>query len=518
MGENVCGDVAVDMPDQVPADVDGNRVIRKAYWGIVPFLFLTTTLTYIDRSNVSFASLQFIPDLGLSAEQYGLGAGIFYIGYAVFQIPSNLVITRVGAPLWLGILIFGWGVVSACTSAMRTATHYYAVRFLLGVFESGVFPGSWWHLQLYFTSLEVGFAYAAVSSSTALSNVIGAPLAAGILYMDGVGGLRGWQWLFILEGCITAIYGIILKDQYTLFLPGLSASADKLHFVLAPKPSSAYFLKPAERTWLAARQDRLQAAFNSKHSRQGNWWAAIPDWKIWYLSVCYAIVQFGITAVVYFNPFIVEALFFGGNFSGKAIKIQFADQHDRAWHTAKIALFSTVLWVPVGLGMIAVSWSAKHYRERNWHSSIPALIAGVCFLVVPPTIKASPAAGYVLIIIAATGVWAPHGPMWSWPKTFLHGQGAAVGIAIFNGVGAIGGFCGPYVVGALVDRGGYVKCMQVLGCLFLVLGIAIALYRPKDLESEHVVEEGSKEEVDCDAASPRSIELTNSNESQVKTV
>ncbi|BDA46973.1 Putative tartrate transporter [Coccomyxa sp. Obi] len=492
------GDVVLSMPGQV----DAHRIIRKAYWGIIPFLFLTTTFTYIDRSNVAFASLDFKSDLHLSAEEYGLGAGIFYIGYAVFQIPSNMAITRVGAPTWLGLLIFCWGAVSACTSTMKTKQQYYAVRFLLGVFESGCFPGSWWHLQLFFTSLEVGFAYAAVASSTALSNIIGAPIAAGILFMDGIGGLRGWQWLFILEGSVTALYGILLK------------------FVLAERPSSAYFLKPEERSWLANRQDTLQASFNSKHSRQGRWWAAVPDWKIWYLAVCYAILQFGITAVVYFNPFIVEALFFGGKFEGKAPQLHFATHHDQVWHTAKIALLSTILWVPVAVGMIYISWSAKHFKERNWHSCIPSLLAGVCFLLVPETIKHSAAGGYVLIIIAATGVWAPHGPMWSWPKTFLHGEGAAVGIAIFNSVGAIGGFCGPYVVGGLVDRGGYVKCMQVLGGLFLILGIAIALYRPKNLEAEDMPADANAATAETDVPRPDSVELaknTNIAESQAKT-
>ncbi|CAL5224155.1 g6792 [Coccomyxa viridis] len=460
------GDVTISVP---PEGVDTTRAINKSFRWIIPFLFITTCLTYIDRSNVSYGALQFRGDLHLNDAEYGLGAGIFSLGYLIFQVPSNLIITKVGAPTWLGILIFCWGIVAASTAAMKTKATFFVMRFLLGAFEAGCFPGSWYHLAQFFNSAEIAFGYASVASSTALSNVIGAPLAAGLLYMDGLGGLRGWQWLFIIEGLVTSIYGILLK------------------FLLTPSPAKSHFLTPAERTWLQNRQDTQHKLSAERNPHQGAWWA--PFWgmnflRLMWVSIAYAIMQFGITAIVYFNPLIVEAVFFGNSFASKAPKSHLS-QHDQAWQTAKIALISTILWVPVGIGMILISYSTKVHNERNLHAGIPGLVAGICFLCVPSAIARSPIGGYVVLIIAATGVWAPHGPMWSWPKTFLHGQAAAVGVAVFNGVGAIGGFCGPYVVGALVNRGGYVTCMQVLGGLFLVEAAMMFVYRPRNIEQEN---------------------------------
>eukprot|EP00884_Botryococcus_braunii_P015354 jgi/Botrbrau1/2501/Bobra.0226s0057.1 len=456
--------VQVQIADE--CTVEPRHVIRRSYLCLIPLLFIVSFLTYLDRGSVSFGSLQFKKDLGMSSADYGTGSGIFYIGYALFQIPSNLVLMKVGAANWLPVVVFGFGMISALSATMKTRTSFYILRFFLGTFEAGCYPGIWYHLSTFFNSLELGFAYAASATATAVGQMLGAPLAAGLLMMDGRLGLRGWQWIFIIEGAITMAYSIILWS------------------FLARSPARAWFLKPRERQWLSERQHKALEHAHAKNPHAGTKLAVLRTWKIWYLAVNYMLVQFSIVTIVYFNPLIVDSMFSGGHGWSMPAKVEHESPHSQLLHEARVALISAVLWIPVIIFMLLLAFTSKHFKERNLHCAVPLTVAGVAFMLVNTALNSGgPIAGYAVLIVAASAVESIHGAIWSWPKTFLHGHGAGVGIAVFNTVGAIGGFAGPFVVGRLVELpGGYQTAMIVLGAVNFLNAAALFCFRPGDDE------------------------------------
>lgn len=214
------------------------KVVRKVDRHLIPWLFFLAVVCYLDRTNLSFAAVQLSRDLGLSCSAYGLGAGLFFIGYFCFQVPSNMILARVGAPIWLSATVIAWGFVAGSFAFLNGTTMFLILRVALGMAECGTFPGIWLHLSKFYTPRELGRAYATVATSTALAQVIGAPLAAGILSMDGALGLRGWQWLFLTEGTSTIVFGILLRAFLVL------------------SPEKAGFLTQEERTWLQRRQEQ----------------------------------------------------------------------------------------------------------------------------------------------------------------------------------------------------------------------------------------------------------------------
>eukprot|EP00884_Botryococcus_braunii_P015356 jgi/Botrbrau1/2503/Bobra.0226s0058.2 len=370
---------------------------------------------------------------------------------------------RVGAANWLPILVFGFGMISACSAAMKNRASFYILRFFLGSFEAGIYPGIWYHLSTFFNSAEIGYAYAASATSTAVGQMVGAPLAAGLLMMDGIRGHRGWQWIYIIEGTMTMTYSIILWS------------------LLPRSPEVAWFLKPKERQWLAARQHAAIEKADSKDPAAGRLLAVLRTWKIWYVAVNWMMVQFSIASIIYFNPIIVDAMFHEGHNGWRnPAAVHYKDAREQLLHEAQVALISSILWVPVVIFMLLVAFSSKHFRERNLHCAIPLTIAGVAYMLVETALeKGGPVAGYAVLIVGASAVESIHGAIWSWPRTFLHGQGAGVGIAVFNTFGALGGFAGPFVVGRLVDLpGGYQTAMFILGAINFVNAAALFCFRP----------------------------------------
>ncbi|KAK9845271.1 hypothetical protein WJX81_001693 [Elliptochloris bilobata] len=445
--------------------VDPRTVVRKTLGSIIPWMFFVVIWTYLDRSNLAFSALPFKKYLGLSNADYGLGAGIFFIGYCVSMLPSNLFILWLGAPTWLAIIICVWGVVGAATAAVKNHWEFYLVRFLLGVAEGGTFPGTFYHSSLFFSTHELTYGYSAVSSATALSQVIGALVAAAIFQMDGLSGLPGWMWLFILEGAATVIFGLALR------------------VFLAPTPGQAWFLKPAERRWLQKRQDdNHEAAMRRTHGANSSMIQGLTNWRLWYLGVMWFLVECSIYGVLFWAPLLIDAML-QGQFSGvhSAKPAPDLSAKETSWNTTKNALISCAVYIPVAITMISIAWSSKNRKERNLHGGIPVLISGVAFLVMPVAIeRGGVIAGIIVLIIAAAGAWSLFGPIWSWPATFLFGEARATGIAAFNTLGALGGFTGPYIIGALSNSGSFTRPMYVLGCFNIVAAAMILTFRAPD--------------------------------------
>lgn len=223
------------MEDSLPTSISGPSVYRKVNWKILPLFSLIAGFCYLDRTNLAFASLQLNRDLGFNAQVYGLGSGMFFLGYSLFMVPSNMIMVKVGAPRWLGLLVVTWGLVAACFAALSSPTEFYTLRFLLGVAEAGAFPGMWFYLYMFYPPELMTMPLAVLEAAVSTANVLSAPLAAALLQLQGAGGMAGWQWLFLIEGLGTTALGLCTAALLPLGL------------------ATATFLTSSERSWLAQR-------------------------------------------------------------------------------------------------------------------------------------------------------------------------------------------------------------------------------------------------------------------------
>jgi MFS transporter, ACS family, tartrate transporter len=408
---------------------------------LVPFLVVCYFVAYLDRVNVSFAALTMNRDLGLSASQYGFGAGIFFIAYFLFEVPSNLLLERFGARKWIARIMFTWGVISGAMAFVGGPTSFYILRALLGVAESGFFPGIIFYLTLWFPAVYrariIGYFMAAIP----LSTVLGAPVSGLLLGLDGVLGMKGWQWLFIIEAA-----------------PSLILSGFVL-FYLTDRPADATWLRPDERAWLVRRLEAEHAQRTTKHDFSVA--QALMNPKVLALSVVY----FGAVATNYglsfFLPQIVKA--FG------------------------LTNFETglVSALPYAVGLVSIVWwghRSDRLRERRYHAAFPLAVAAAGIAV--STVFENPVLKMLALSIAGFGIFGNLPVFWTLPTAFLSGAAAAGGIALINSIGNLAGFAGPYAMGAIKDlTGGYAAgllCLSAAG--FVAMTLVLMLGHDSSLE------------------------------------
>ncbi len=383
------------------------RVIRR----LIPYLFLCYIVNYLDRFNISFAALDMKADLGLSDAVYGLGAGTFFLGYVTFEIPSNLILQKLGARWWMARIMVTWGVLSCCMMFVKTPTAFYSVRFLLGVAEAGFFPGIILYLTNWIPGRDRARVFALFLTSTALAGVFGGPLSAVLLTLRGTGGLTGWQWLFLVEGLPAVVLGV------TTF------------FYLPDYPSEARWLSEPEQTWLS---DTLRAERAAReHTHRLTLWQALTHGRVWRLCALYFSIIISFYGVAFWLPQIVQS------FSGLG--------------NVAVSLISALPYLCASVGMVIVARHSDHTGERRQHVGYPAFAAAAGLLVGSMT-QAHPVPAFLVLCLSATGIWSTLGPFWSLPTDFLSGTAAAGGIALINSVGNVGGFVGPTVVGFLKER------------------------------------------------------------------
>ena len=407
----------------------------------MPFLIVCYFVAYLDRVNVSFAALTMNKDLGLSASAFGFGAGIFFLAYFVFEVPSNLFLERVGARKWIARIMFTWGLISGAMAFVGGETSFYLLRVLLGVAEAGFFPGIIFYLTLWFPAVYrariIGYFMAAIP----LSTVIGAPVSGLLLGLDGFIGMKGWQWLFILEATPSLILSVVV------------------FFYLTDRPADATWLQADERAWLVNRlaEERRQRETLRTYSVL----QALLNPKVLALSLVY----FGAVATNYglsfFLPQIVKA--FGmSNFQ-----------------TGLVAA------LPYVVGLVGiVLWGRRSDRkvERRFHTAFPLCVAaggiGISTALSDPTMK------MMALSIAGFGIFACLPVFWTLPTAFLSGPAAAGGIAIINSIGNLAGFAGPYAMGRVKDlTGSYTGGLLSLSAVgFLAAIIVIALGHDHSLE------------------------------------
>ncbi|KAK9814550.1 hypothetical protein WJX72_007741 [[Myrmecia] bisecta] len=455
--------------------VDERVVLRKLDVHLVcPFLLLIV-LCYIDRTNLAFAALELNADLGFTDSIYGRGSGVFFVGYMIFQIPSNLILVRIGARKWLAAIIVAWGLVAICFATLRNPVQFYILRFLLGAAESGTLPGMWYHLTGFYSKDEMSVAWSWMMVGIAVSQVVGGPLAAGLLALDGVLGLDGWQWLFILEGVPTVLMGLYI------------------FMTLTESALQATFLTPAERNWLFQRQAR-QAASLEEAGAQSTSRQALVNFRVWYGSVMMLLGAIPKYSLLYWLPLIVKSLLVGPplpadtHHDGDAMEVEPAD------HNQLVALLCAL---PFAVSAISIYFTAQHSKktgERKLHVAVPWAVGAVCLLSLAVTMGRNDIAAFATIS-CATVVWAGDAVMASWPATYLSGPAAATAAALINSIGSIGGVVGPILIGELKEKtGNYIAAMGVLAGVAALMAIMAANFPelPTPVDGTEVAEAGEQ--------------------------
>lgn len=404
-------------------------VIRKVTWRIIPFVFLLYIVSYLDRANIGYAALQMNAELALSSEVFGFVSGIFFIGYFLFEVPSNLMLERFGARVWIARILVTWGVIAAATALAQTAMHLYVLRFLLGVAEAGFFPGIIVYLTYWFRSRELATTVALFTAAIPVSYIIGAPLSTWI--MDNVHwlGWSGWRWMLFLEGIPAVFLGVLC------------------YLYLTDQPEQARWLADEEKLWLLAELERdRQARKDVKHFGALK---AMSNPKVLYLAFIYFVYQCGSLGVGYWMPQIIKG--FSSTLS----------------HT-QIGLIATIPYIVATLMMIAWSRRSDRLGERRLHSALPLAVAAVAL--VGAGLVREPYLAIGLISLALAGLYSFKSPFWALPTLFLSRSTAAVSIAVINSIGNLGGFVGPFMIGMVKGN----TQSASAGLLFLSALLAIA--------------------------------------------
>ncbi|HEY7097469.1 MAG TPA: MFS transporter [Terriglobales bacterium] len=410
------------------------RVVHRLTWRLVPFLFLLYIVAYLDRINVGFAALQMREQLGLTDAVYGLGAGIFFAGYFLFQVPSNLVLQRVGARRWISFLMVLWGVISASMLFVASARTFYGLRFLLGAAEAGFFPGVIFYLKSWFPAQARARTVARFMTAAPLSGVVGGPLSGALLSLRS-SGLAGWQWMFLLEGIPAILLGVITA------------------FYLVDRPEEADWLPQEERDWLIR---TLNEEVDLKASREG----ALTAVRLFQVGTL-ALVYFGLNTVSY----------------GVSLWLPTLIRSVSGVSDLTIGILSAIPYVAAAIAMMLVGLHSDQSGERRWHTAVPAFAGAFAMIAAAYSTSLTPS--IIALSIAVLGVFSMMGPFWSMPTSLLSGTAAAVGIAVINSIGNLGGFAGPYVIGLVRTSTGQFKgglllvsaCLAVGGCLVLLVKV-----------------------------------------------
>jgi MFS family permease len=414
--------------------VDGASALYSKINGrLLPFLLICYLFAYLDRVNVGFAKLQMQSDLGFSDAAYGVGAGIFFIGYVLFEIPSNLMLPRVGARKTFSRILVLWGITSACMLFVRNVPMFYAMRFLLGVFEAGFAPGMIYYLSCWYGPQRMARAIAIVFLAGPIGGIVGGPASAWLMTsLAGTAGLAGWQWMFLIEGLPCILLGILALR----FVPN--------------RPADAAWLDPHEQRLLAA---ELGVPAAQKHSFR----AVARDVRIYVLALAYFCIIAAIYAISFWLPSLIKAL--------------------GVTDTVQLGWYSAIPYVAAAFGMYFTGRRSDRVGERRFHSAVPAMAAGL-LLGASTLAGGSLAVSLVLLALATMCLWMAYTVFWAMPAEYIKGPAAAGGIALINTIGLSGGFWGPAIIGWAKTATGTLHA-GVLVLAFLPLAAALIILANK---------------------------------------
>ena len=425
-------------------DTENNRIYRKIAWRIIPFLMMCYVFAYLDRSNIGLAKLVLSKQLGFNEAVYGLGAGLFYLGYCLFEVPSNLLLKRVGARLvFMRIAIF-WGLVSAAFAFIRRAEHFYLLRLLLGAAEAGFFPGVLFYLASWAPAARRAQFTAVFMSSMALAGLIGGPISGWLMTTaNGLGAMQGWQWMFLLEGIPACLLGILA------------------YFILVDSPSDARWLSDRERQVVRLDLERDNARLDT--TVPTTFAAALKNPKIYFLGAMSISLIAAIGGISLWLPSILH----------------------RAGVTdiGRLGLLSSIPYAVAIASQQYVARRSDRHRERRWHAAIPALIGGAGWLLLP-MVSTQPSLSLLCLTVVAAGTFGATGPFWSMPSAYLRGTAAAGGIAVITTFGGIAAFLSPIIVGWAADKTGSLVFGQYFYGALLVCGAVLLLVGTRNKPSE----------------------------------
>ncbi|EFF78434.1 MAG: MFS transporter [Achromobacter piechaudii] len=416
-----------------PESRETARAYAKVFWRLVPFLMLCYVIAYLDRVNVGFAKLQMSQDLGFSETVFGLGAGVFFIGYFLFEVPSNLLMHRLGARIWIARIMITWGILSGMFMFVETPTGFYILRFLLGLAEAGFYPGVILYLTYWYPAHRRAKIIALFMSAIPVAGIFGNPLSGWIMEaFHGTHGLQGWQWMFLIEAIPALLIGVVT----IMYLDNGIASAK--------------WLTTDEKQLLTREieQDQKQAG-TQKHSLG----AVFSDARVWWMCLIYFAFVAGQYGLTFWMPTLIKSTGVTGAFN--------------------IGLLSAIPFLCAIVVMNLLGHSADKRRERRWHLIVPALAGAVGFTAAA-SFADSTVISLICLSIAAAGVLTCAPLFWSLPTAFLSGTAAAAGIAIVNSVGNLAGFASPYMIGYLKDlTQSTASGMYVLAAVLVIGAIAV---------------------------------------------
>ena len=410
----------------------------KVTWRLIPFLFLCYVVAYLDRVNIGFAKLEMLADLKFSETVYGLGAGVFFIGYFLFEVPSNIILHRVGARVWIARIMITWGLLSAAMMFVSTPTMFYVIRFLLGVAEAGFFPGIILYLTYWYPAHRRGRIAALFMTAIPVSGVFGGPLSGWILHgLPGAAGLAGWQWLFILEGLPSILVGVVV------------------FFYLQDGIRHAKWLSEAEKKLLEA-----HIVTDTKHKADMPLRQVFSNPRVWLLALIYFCFVMGLYGISFWLPTLIKAT---------GVK----DPLDIGFLTAIPNAAAVV-------AMIYVSRRSDQHRERRWHVAVPGIL-GCVGLILSVIYSDNTVLAIGALTLATVGIISALPVFWSLPTAFLGGTAAAAGIAFINSLGNLSGFVSPYMVGWIKDATHSTNMAMYALAASVLIGGLLALAAPARL-------------------------------------
>ena len=425
--------------------LDSNSVYRRITLHLIPFIFICYLFNYLDRVNVGFAKLQMLDALKFSETVYGLGAGIFFIGYVICGLPSNLALTRFGPRRWIGVMMIAWGTLSTCLLFVTTPSHFYALRLLTGAAEAGFFPGIVLYLSQWYPSHRRGRIMALFMSAIPVSGLLGGPFSGWILnhFAVGQGGLAAWQWMFLIQGLPTVVLGLLA------------------FMLLCDKVGDARWLSPQERQLVAseiAADERVRPQVEKTSIG-----AILTMPFIWLLGFIYFCIQAGVYAINFWLPSIIKGL-------------GFSDALVIGW-------ISAIPYLLAGVFMVMVGRSADLHNERRWHLVVPMLM-GAGGLIIAANFAGTPAIAILGLTIATMGALTGLPMFWPLPTAFLSASVAAGGLALINSIGQMAGFLSPYIVGWIKDQTGSTDVALYSLAGLTVVGAIVALRVSRNTATE----------------------------------
>ncbi|HKR37413.1 MAG TPA: MFS transporter, partial [Steroidobacteraceae bacterium] len=407
----------------------GARALRKAAWRLIPFMGLLYFVAFLDRVNIGFAALTMNADLGLTPHMFGFASGIFFIGYVLFEVPSNIVMERVGARLWIARIMLTWGLLSAGTAFVSSPNQLYVLRFLLGVAEAGFFPGMILYLTYWFPAAWRARILSAFMIALPVSSAIGNPVSSALLSLQAY-GLHGWQWMFLLEGVPAVLCGVAVL------------------VFLRDGPNKAAWLTSEEREWLRGELARERSTLKAQSSL-----AALSEPRVWLLGLVYFGMVTSLYGLGFWLPQIVKGF---GNLSN--LEVGFVSA------------------IPYAVGALTMYLWGRHSDrtgERTWHIALPAFV-GAVGLVLSAYVSGTPLLALAALCVTAMGCYAALPVYWTLPTSMLAAGAAAAGIALANSIGNIGGFLGPTLVGYITEAtGSYAAGLFALAAFIAGSGVLV---------------------------------------------